>query len=161
ARRQESAQRRHGPPAEGRHPRNPGRLPAAPRRAARHRRPGGRRPRATAGRPSRRIPQAPRGATERRDAAQAGRRRRAAYPPPAALALLRGSVRTHTERPPQDGPASLGTVPGRLGTNTRYFFGDDQEGLAAYANVVDGTARKKFPGWTSAAIKAEDGYVFT
>jgi formylglycine-generating enzyme required for sulfatase activity len=48
----------------------------------------------------------------------------------------------------------------RAGTTTRYFFGDDLEGLAEYANVADGTAKKKFPGWTW-AIKAEDGYVFT
>jgi formylglycine-generating enzyme required for sulfatase activity/serine/threonine protein kinase len=47
----------------------------------------------------------------------------------------------------------------RAGTTTRYFFGDDSEGLAQYANVADGTAKKKLPGWPT--IKAEDGYVFT
>jgi formylglycine-generating enzyme required for sulfatase activity/tRNA A-37 threonylcarbamoyl transferase component Bud32 len=48
----------------------------------------------------------------------------------------------------------------RAGTTTRYHFGDDPEGLAAYGNVGDGTGRKQFPGWTW-AIAAADGYVFT
>jgi formylglycine-generating enzyme required for sulfatase activity len=48
----------------------------------------------------------------------------------------------------------------RAGTQTPYFFGDDAEELTEYANVADGTARRKFPSWT-AAIRAEDGHVFT
>jgi formylglycine-generating enzyme required for sulfatase activity len=48
----------------------------------------------------------------------------------------------------------------RAGTTTRYFFGDDPEELAEYANVLDGTFRRHFPR-ARGAIKAEDGYVFT
>jgi formylglycine-generating enzyme required for sulfatase activity len=48
----------------------------------------------------------------------------------------------------------------RAGTATRYYFGDDPEELAEYANVLDGTFHRHFPG-ARGAIKAEDGYVFT
>jgi formylglycine-generating enzyme required for sulfatase activity/serine/threonine protein kinase len=47
----------------------------------------------------------------------------------------------------------------RAGTTTRYASGDDPETLAKVGNVADGTAKKKFPDWTT--ITAEDGYVFT
>ena len=36
----------------------------------------------------------------------------------------------------------------RAGTTTRYFCGDDPEGLAAVGNVADGTAKEKYPDWT-------------
>ena len=45
-------------------------------------------------------------------------------------------------------------------TQTRFYFGDDEEDLAKYGNVADASARKKFPDW-SWTIKADDGYVFT
>jgi formylglycine-generating enzyme required for sulfatase activity len=48
----------------------------------------------------------------------------------------------------------------RARTTTRYFCGDDREGLAAVGNVADSTAREKYPDWTS-AIAARDGYVYT
>ncbi len=47
----------------------------------------------------------------------------------------------------------------RAGTATRYFSGDDPEGLAAVANVADGTGKEKYPDWTT--IAARDGYVST
>jgi formylglycine-generating enzyme required for sulfatase activity len=48
----------------------------------------------------------------------------------------------------------------RAGTTTRYYSGDDPEGLAAVGNVADGTAKAKYPNW-SLAIAARDGYVYT
>jgi formylglycine-generating enzyme required for sulfatase activity len=48
----------------------------------------------------------------------------------------------------------------RAGTTTRYFHGDDPEGLAALANVADATATAKFPDWKW-TIRNSDGYVFT
>ena len=48
----------------------------------------------------------------------------------------------------------------RAGTTTRWWCGDDAEGLAQIANVADGTAKEKFPYWPS-TIRASDGYVFT
>jgi formylglycine-generating enzyme required for sulfatase activity len=48
----------------------------------------------------------------------------------------------------------------RAGSTTRYYFGDDAQQLARYANVADGTLKRTFPGWQG-AIVAEDGYVFT
>jgi len=48
----------------------------------------------------------------------------------------------------------------RAGTTTRYFSGDDPETLAKVGNVVDATAKAKFPDWKY-TIKANDGYVFT
>jgi formylglycine-generating enzyme required for sulfatase activity len=48
----------------------------------------------------------------------------------------------------------------RAGSRTRYWFGDDPEGLAAVGNVADGTAREKYPDWTL-AIAARDGYIYT
>jgi formylglycine-generating enzyme required for sulfatase activity len=47
----------------------------------------------------------------------------------------------------------------RAGTQTRYHFGDKAEDLARYANMADGTLKKKFPKFTT--IAAEDGYVFS
>jgi formylglycine-generating enzyme required for sulfatase activity len=48
----------------------------------------------------------------------------------------------------------------RAGTGTRYYHGDDPEGLAAVGNVADATAKAQFPEW-EATIAARDGYVFT
>jgi formylglycine-generating enzyme required for sulfatase activity len=47
----------------------------------------------------------------------------------------------------------------RGGSTTRYWNGDDQEGLAKIANVADGTAKQTFSAWTT--ITARDGHVFT
>jgi formylglycine-generating enzyme required for sulfatase activity len=47
----------------------------------------------------------------------------------------------------------------RAGSQTAYHFGDGPEELVRYANVADGTAKKKFPKLET--ITAEDGYVFT
>jgi len=47
----------------------------------------------------------------------------------------------------------------RAGTTTRYSNGADPETLARVGNVADGTARAKFPNWTT--IAARDGYIFT
>jgi sulfatase modifying factor 1 len=47
----------------------------------------------------------------------------------------------------------------RAGTTTRYFCGDDAEGLAEVGNVADGTAKAKHPDWTT--IAAQDGFVYT
>ena len=71
---QEDARRRHGPPAQGRHPRDPGRLPEARGRADRHRRPAGRRPGTAALGPPGRVPrsfakQRLQGETKRKQAA--------------------------------------------------------------------------------------------
>ncbi len=48
----------------------------------------------------------------------------------------------------------------RAGTTTRYYHGDDPEGLATVGNVADATLQMHFPryDWT---LKARDGYVFT
>ncbi|OHB82971.1 MAG: hypothetical protein A2V98_07465 [Planctomycetes bacterium RBG_16_64_12] len=48
----------------------------------------------------------------------------------------------------------------RAGTTTRYYHGDDPEGLATVGNVADTTAKAKFPKWTW-TIQKSDGYVFT
>jgi formylglycine-generating enzyme required for sulfatase activity len=48
----------------------------------------------------------------------------------------------------------------RAGTTTRFTSGDDPETLAAVANVVDASAREKYPHWTW-AIAGRDGYVYT
>ena len=48
----------------------------------------------------------------------------------------------------------------RAGTTTRFFCGDDAEGLAEVGNVADGTAKAKHPDWTW-AIAAQDGFVYT
>ncbi len=47
----------------------------------------------------------------------------------------------------------------RAGQGSRFWFGDDPEGLAKVGNVADGTARERYPGWP--AIKAKDGFIFT
>jgi formylglycine-generating enzyme required for sulfatase activity len=47
----------------------------------------------------------------------------------------------------------------RAGTTTRYSCGDDPEGLVAVGNIADGTAKEKYPEWTT--IAARDGYVYT
>jgi formylglycine-generating enzyme required for sulfatase activity len=47
----------------------------------------------------------------------------------------------------------------RAGTTTRYHSGDDPETLVAVGNIADGTARAKYPDWTT--IAARDGYVYT
>jgi len=48
----------------------------------------------------------------------------------------------------------------RAGTSTRYYHGDDPEGLAEVGNVADATAKAQFPEWKS-TIAARDGYAFT
>jgi formylglycine-generating enzyme required for sulfatase activity len=48
----------------------------------------------------------------------------------------------------------------RAGTTTLYSCGNDPETLAQVGNVLDATAKAKFPYLTS-AIKASDGYAFT
>lgn len=48
----------------------------------------------------------------------------------------------------------------RAGTRTRYYFGDDIEGLATVGNVGDGTLRAEF-GVRTDTISARDGYLFT
>jgi formylglycine-generating enzyme required for sulfatase activity len=48
----------------------------------------------------------------------------------------------------------------RAGTTTRFSFGDDQEGLAAFGNIADATAKEKYPKWTW-ALAGRDGYVYT
>ena len=48
----------------------------------------------------------------------------------------------------------------RAGTTTRFFCGDDAEGLAEVGNVADGTAKAKYPDWTW-TIAAQDGFVYT
>ena len=47
----------------------------------------------------------------------------------------------------------------RAGTTTRYWCGDDPEGLARAANVPDASAKSLFPAWKT--IGASDGCVFT
>jgi sulfatase modifying factor 1 len=49
----------------------------------------------------------------------------------------------------------------RAGTNTRYWHGDDPEGLPRIANLYDLTTAKKFPEYTEFATKGSDGFVFT
>ena len=48
----------------------------------------------------------------------------------------------------------------RAGTKTKYFCGDDPEGLAAVGNIADGTFREKNPTWIW-TIAARDGYIYT
>jgi len=47
----------------------------------------------------------------------------------------------------------------RAGFRKKYVGGDDRESLAAFGNVSDGTAKEKYPRWTT--IAARDGYVYT
>jgi formylglycine-generating enzyme required for sulfatase activity len=46
----------------------------------------------------------------------------------------------------------------RAGTTTRYYSGDDADGVAAYGNVSDQSAKKLFPTWQ--ALGVSDGHVF-
>jgi len=48
----------------------------------------------------------------------------------------------------------------RAGTTTRYWHGDDPEGLTRVGNVMDGTAKEKYSDWDW-GISARDGFVFT
>jgi formylglycine-generating enzyme len=48
----------------------------------------------------------------------------------------------------------------RAGTTTRYFCGDDAEALPEVGNVMDATAREKYPDWKS-TISGFDGFVST
>lgn len=48
----------------------------------------------------------------------------------------------------------------RAGTKTRYYCGDEPEGLAEIGNVRDAAYKAKFPK-EEYAIKANDGYVYT
>ena len=47
----------------------------------------------------------------------------------------------------------------RAGKATRYYYGDDPEGLVVYENVADGDAKAAFTEWTT--IQARDGFRFT
>jgi formylglycine-generating enzyme required for sulfatase activity/uncharacterized caspase-like protein len=47
----------------------------------------------------------------------------------------------------------------RAGTTTRYTSGADPETLVSVGNVADGTARTRFPQWTT--IASRDGQLFT
>lgn len=47
----------------------------------------------------------------------------------------------------------------RAGTTCLYFHGDNPDGLARYANIIDASAKKRFRDWVS--IPADDGHVFT
>jgi formylglycine-generating enzyme required for sulfatase activity len=47
----------------------------------------------------------------------------------------------------------------RAGTTTKYSCGDDPEGLAAVGNIADGTAKARYPNWTTIAVR--DGFVYT
>ncbi len=47
----------------------------------------------------------------------------------------------------------------RAGTTSSYFCGNDPEGLAAVANIMDRTAKDNFPDYET--IAARDGYVYT
>ncbi len=47
----------------------------------------------------------------------------------------------------------------RAGSTSRYHSGDDPETLAEAANVVDASAKKTFPQWSS--IQGDDGFTFT
>jgi len=48
----------------------------------------------------------------------------------------------------------------RAGTTTRYFCGDDPEGLAEVGNILDASFREKYPDSRS-TIAARDGFVYT
>ncbi len=48
----------------------------------------------------------------------------------------------------------------RAGTKTKYFCGDDPEGLSTVGNVADGTAKDKYPFW-NLDVAARDGYLYT
>jgi formylglycine-generating enzyme required for sulfatase activity len=47
----------------------------------------------------------------------------------------------------------------RAGTTTRYYYGDDPEGLSEVGNVADAMANSKFMDVVT--IAGRDGYVFT
>ena len=49
----------------------------------------------------------------------------------------------------------------RSGSTTRYWNGDDQEGLAKIANVGDGTLKQRYSDWSEETITSRDGHVFT
>jgi formylglycine-generating enzyme required for sulfatase activity len=48
----------------------------------------------------------------------------------------------------------------RAGTTTRYYNGDDPEGLTRIANVRDATLRRLIPGWIH-GVRSSDGWPFT
>jgi formylglycine-generating enzyme required for sulfatase activity len=47
----------------------------------------------------------------------------------------------------------------RAGATTRYFFGEDESDICAYANVADLTAARSFPYWKTATC--HDGFSYT
>ncbi len=115
----EAARRRHGPPAQGGPPRRsragfPERqvvqidIDGLPADAPELQLLG----------PARPVPGAARGAAERRDEAQAGRRRPADLRPAAAAALLGRGVRPHPPRPPPDGAEAVADAAGRAEPST-------------------------------------------
>ena len=48
----------------------------------------------------------------------------------------------------------------RAGTTSRYYFGDDPQGMAAMGNVADETAKTKYPSWHW-TISVRDWFVYT
>ncbi|HUY32454.1 MAG TPA: SUMF1/EgtB/PvdO family nonheme iron enzyme [Pirellulales bacterium] len=48
----------------------------------------------------------------------------------------------------------------RAGTTTRFYNGDDPEGLVKIGNVPDGTLKQKLTWWPD-VVKSKDGYAFT
>lgn len=49
----------------------------------------------------------------------------------------------------------------RAGTTTRFFSGDDPEGLLAAAKLYDEDTREVFPEWSPYALRGRSGFVFT
>ncbi len=49
----------------------------------------------------------------------------------------------------------------RAGSQTRYFFGDDPEKLAGFANTFDHSGAKPFPEWQDQALAADDHFQYT
>ncbi len=49
----------------------------------------------------------------------------------------------------------------RAGTTTRYWNGDDPEGLLKIANIYDESSAKVFPEWSHYVLHGNDGFPFT
>ncbi len=49
----------------------------------------------------------------------------------------------------------------RAGMTTRYFCGDDPEGLAEVGSVTDGTLKAELPERTTTTIAAQEGFAYT
>jgi formylglycine-generating enzyme required for sulfatase activity len=48
----------------------------------------------------------------------------------------------------------------RAATQSRFWWGDDEANVCAYANLSDQSAQRVFPAWTG-AVSCNDGHVFT